>query len=84
MSPRQDGLAPEAGTGKNTHLMLRDLAHARAGDKGSISDITVVARRPADYALLREQVTAGRVAAHFAGIVGGPVDRYELPCWRWS
>jgi hypothetical protein len=58
---------------------LYDLAHARAGDKGNTSNISVIAYDPADYERLRRQVTPERVKAHFAGIVYGPVERYELP-----
>ncbi len=59
--------------------LLRDLAHARAGDKGNTSNISVIAYDPADYERLRRQVTAERVKAHFAGVVHGEVERYELP-----
>jgi hypothetical protein len=58
---------------------LYDLAHARAGDKGNTSNISVIAYDPADYERLRRQVTPERVKAHFAGIVRGAVERYELP-----
>ena len=58
---------------------LYDLAHARAGDKGNISNISVIAYDPADYERLRRQVTPERVKAHFAGVVRGTVERYELP-----
>src|SRR5580698_2556125 len=60
-------------------MRLHQLAHARAGDKGNISDISVIAYEPADYGFLREHVTAERVREHFADIARGPVDRYELP-----
>jgi hypothetical protein len=60
-------------------LTLHALAHARTGDKGNISNISVIAYDPGDYAFLCEHVTAARVAAHFAGLVQGRVDRYELP-----
>ncbi|MFC7736442.1 hypothetical protein ACFQX4_11405 [Roseomonas sp. GCM10028921] len=60
-------------------MLLRDLAHSRAGDKGDISCISVIARDPADYPLLLREVTAERVRAHFTGIVRGEVRRYELP-----
>jgi hypothetical protein len=60
-------------------MRLHQLAHARAGDKGNISDISVIAYDPADYGFLREHVTAERVREHFADIARGPVDRYELP-----
>jgi hypothetical protein len=60
-------------------MKLRDLAHSRSGDKGDISNISVIAFDIADYAFLAEHVSAERVAAHFAGIVTGRVTRYELP-----
>ena len=58
---------------------LRDLAHTRAGDKGDISNLSLIAFHAADYALLEQQVTAERVRLHFAGIVHGEVTRYLLP-----
>ncbi|QCI67867.1 AtuA-related protein [Phreatobacter stygius] len=60
-------------------MKLRELAHARAGDKGNVSNIAVFAYEPGDYAFLLEHVTAARVKAHFADIVDGEVTRYELP-----
>ena len=58
---------------------LRELAHSRTGDKGDTSNISLIAYDPNDYPLLARMVTAGRVKAHFAGIVRGDVTRYELP-----
>jgi hypothetical protein len=60
-------------------MKLRELAHARAGDKGNVSNISLIAYEPGDYAYLSEHVTAERVKAHFADIVGGAVKRYDLP-----
>lgn len=60
-------------------MKLRELAHARAGDKGNTSTISVIARDPVDYPTLCRAVTTDRVAAHFAGIVTGPITRFELP-----
>lgn len=60
-------------------MKLRDLAHSRTGDKGNISNISVIAYDPKHYPLLLAQVTSARVRAHFAGIVAGDVVRYELP-----
>jgi hypothetical protein len=60
-------------------MKLRELAHSRTGDKGNISNISVIAYDAKHYPLLRKQVTAERVRAHFAGIVEGGVVRYELP-----
>ena len=60
-------------------MRLRDLAHARTGDKGDISSISVIAYEPGDFAFLCEHVTAQRVKAHFSAVVHGAVQRYELP-----
>lgn len=60
-------------------MKLRDIAHSRAGDKGDISNLSLIAYRPEDYPLLEKQVTAERVKAHFAGVVHGEVQRYLLP-----
>ena len=60
-------------------MRLRAIAHARTGDKGDTSNISVIAYDRADYALLVRLVTAERVAEHFAGIVRGEVIRYSLP-----
>ncbi|HUL48968.1 MAG TPA: hypothetical protein VLT79_03015 [Gemmatimonadales bacterium] len=60
-------------------VRLAALAHARSGDKGDTANIGLIARDPARYPLLVEQVTTPRVAAHFAGIITGPVERFELP-----
>ena len=58
---------------------LRDLAHTRAGDKGDISCISVIAHRLEDFAVLEQHVTAERVRSHFAELVTGHVERYVLP-----
>jgi len=60
-------------------MRLRELAHARTGDKGETCNISLVAFDERHYPRLVEQVTADRVKSHFAGIVQGEVTRYELP-----
>lgn len=62
-----------------TKVYLREIAHSRAGDKGDINNVSVIAYRKEDYELIREQVTADRVKTHFKGLVKGDVIRYELP-----
>ena len=42
-------------------MKLREIAHSRTGDKGNISNISVIAYDAKDYPLLLEQVTAARV-----------------------
>jgi hypothetical protein len=60
-------------------VQLRQIAHARTGDKGSTCNISVIAYRAEDYPLLETHVTAERVREHFRGIVRGEVVRYALP-----
>ncbi len=60
-------------------MKLHEVAHARAGDKGNISNISVIAFEPGDYAYLVEHLTAERVRDHFSDVVLGHVDRYEMP-----
>ncbi|HGY1230376.1 TPA: hypothetical protein ACNUZL_004399 [Citrobacter farmeri] len=60
-------------------MKLREIAHSRTGDKGNISNISLIAWSPEDYAMLAEQVTAEKVKAWFGDIVQGEVIRYELP-----
>jgi hypothetical protein len=60
-------------------MKLRQLAHSRTGDKGNTSNISVIAFDPVHYEHLRQHVTAERVREHFAGIVHGEVQRFELP-----
>jgi len=60
-------------------VRLLDIAHARSGDKGDTANVGVIALRPEWYAVLQRHLTRDRVAAHFAGVIEGGVDRYELP-----
>lgn len=60
-------------------VTLREIAHSRAGDKGDDSHVSLIVFDRRHYAAVRAQVTAERVKAHFGGLVGGPVERYELP-----
>lgn len=60
-------------------LQLRELCGVRSGDKGDISDLSLFADDDAAYAVIREQVTAERVAEHFGELVGGSVTRHEVP-----
>ena len=59
-------------------VRLRDVAYARSGDKGDVSNIGVMAKDAAAYQLLRQHLTPEVVKAHFKGIVKGDVVRYEL------
>jgi hypothetical protein len=60
-------------------MLLRDIAHARTGDKGNRSTLSVIAYDAKHYLLLEKLLTPECVMAHYQGIVQGPVDRYCLP-----
>ena len=58
---------------------LRQIAHARTGDKGETCNISLIAFDRRDYPRLVAHITPERVRVLFAGIVRGDVRRYELP-----
>ena len=58
---------------------LHQVAHARAGDKGNRSNISLIPYNPNLYSLLKEQVTENRVLALFSHKGATKVTRYELP-----
>jgi len=60
-------------------MKLRELAHARSGDKGDVSNISVIAYDAGGYERVRADLTPERVKRHLGGIVRGEVRRYELP-----
>jgi hypothetical protein len=63
-------------------VQLRALAHVRSGDKGGISDLTVVAHDEAAYAVLDERLTADAVRHWFDDLPVTRVERHELPRLR--
>lgn len=60
-------------------VLLHSLAHARTGDKGNRSSISLVAYDARHWQLLVDQVTEARVAALFADRRPTQVRRYLLP-----
>ncbi len=58
---------------------LLRLAWARSGDKGNLSNIGVIARRPEWLPLLWARLTPAVVAAWLSHLAQGPVLRYHLP-----
>ena len=58
-------------------IKLIDIASARSGDKNNVCNIGVMARRPEHYAILKEQLTAEKVKAHFGDLIKGKVERFE-------
>lgn len=68
-----------APTGDTVTVKLADLAHGRSGDKGDTCNIGVIARHPAVYPWLVENLTADLVKQSFTGISTGDVERFEVP-----
>jgi hypothetical protein len=65
--------------GEQVEVRLIDLAWARSGDKGNLSNIGLVARRPEWLPLLWSRVTEQFVGDYFAHLVHGKVERFHLP-----
>src|ERR1035437_1024387 len=63
-------------------IKLKDIAHARSGDKGDAANIGIIAYKQEDYLVLQEHLTAAKVKKHLEGICFGEVERFELPNLR--
>ena len=62
----------------NNKATVRDIAHARAGDKGNASNVNIWVYDPADFELLKRAVTPERIKREFPELVRGPVARYVI------
>jgi len=60
-------------------MKLWEIAHSRTGDKGNISNLSLIVYDIDDYEKVKEKITADAVKEHFKDIVKGKVVRYELP-----
>lgn len=60
-------------------IQLKDIAHARSGDKGDTANVGLIALKEEYYRILVREVTAERVKEHFGPMVKGGVERFELP-----
>jgi len=69
----------ESQPGPFKEVPLRRLALARSGDKGDSANIAIIARDPAYVGVIRREVTAERMLAHFAHLIDGPARRFEAP-----
>lgn len=67
-----------AGMQTTRRIKLHEIAHARAGDKGNTSNVSVWVYDAGDYALVKSQVTADRVKQAYPALFQGGVKRYEL------
>jgi len=74
---------PEPGNGvadgDTTEVPLVTIAHGRSGDKGSSTNIGIIARKPEYLPIIREQITEATVADFFSHFLEGGVDRWDLP-----
>lgn len=64
---------------EKSSIPLYELAHARTGDKGSRSNISVIAYQQKDFVILQRELTAEKVKAHFSFRNPSSVRRYDLP-----
>ena len=71
-------VAPKCLQNKVLDMLDEEIAHARTGDKGEISNISVIPYDENNYEMLKEKVTEARVAEYFREICHGKVTRYEL------
>ncbi|HOY11858.1 MAG TPA: hypothetical protein PLY70_01910 [Saprospiraceae bacterium] len=60
-------------------MKLLEIAHARSGDKGNISNISLIVYDQSNFQFIKENVTEEKVKDWFKDIVLGEVKRYELP-----
>lgn len=60
-------------------VKLWEIAHARTGDKGDTSNISLIPYDEKYYEILKGKVTAEVVKKHFEQVAHGEVVRYELP-----
>lgn len=58
-------------------VCLREIAHARSGDKGNHANVAVIAYTEAGFHWLRGELTAERVAAYFQPLGPSRVERFE-------
>ena len=63
---------------RNSPRLVRDIAHARAGDKGNISNVSVWAYDPQDFERLKNFLTVKRLEEAFPDLIRGKIDRYVL------
>jgi len=64
---------------ESIEIPLREIAHARTGDKGNRTNISLIVYDRRHYDLLVEQVTPERVAQQFAYRKPSHVARYLMP-----
>lgn len=78
-SPALSRAVPPLADTDTIEVPLIRIAHGRSGDKGDISNIGIVARRPDYLPVIKSQVTPEAVKAYLAHAVEGRVISYDLP-----
>ena len=61
---------------RSARRIVRDIAHARAGDKGNTSNVNVWAYDAANFELLKRSLTPERIKREFPDLIRGAVDHY--------
>ena len=65
-------------TSESPKVQLRDIAHARSGDKGSHANIGVIAEDAESFELLKRVLTANIVADYFSQLNISKAERLSL------
>jgi len=60
-------------------VKLHELAFARSGDKGDVSNIGLMAKTKEIYEALSKTVTSEKIKEHFRGMIKGNVEIYRMP-----
>lgn len=60
-------------------MLLRELAHVRTGDKGDVSQVSVIAYDIGDYALIERQLSVEVVMKHLCRLPIRHAERHTLP-----
>jgi hypothetical protein len=60
-------------------VLLREIAHARSGDKGNCSNVCLFVYDRDCYSAVAAQLTAAFLKRELGALLTGEVTRYELP-----
>jgi hypothetical protein len=63
---------------RNARRIVRDIAHARAGDKGNTSNVNVWVYDAKDFEELKRNLTPERIKRAFPDLIRGKVERYVI------
>jgi hypothetical protein len=79
VAPAAESVQGHMAADARVEVPLRQLAHARSGDKGDRSNIAVFLRKPEYRDHVAAWLTPERVARHFEGSVSGTVTCHDAP-----